>query len=371
MRTLKNNMITVLVAALLVSGISAESSQAKSVHSIKLKKKAFTLSIGDSKKIQLLDDSKKGVKRILKYKSNDVQVAKVNKKGKVTGVKAGKAKITAKLRLKNGQRKNLQCTVTVVEEEKKIDKSISTPIATYPVEPVTTVIPDETKPVAPSITEMPKFTKPAVPFTTPMPASTSGIVATIAPDEWITPTERPALSDGYTYESAFCSDIEVDMNGTKIATKVKNVNQLSPSIGIGTFSMKISSYEEWQEFLASSNNEPIMALYSEKYKDDTTTESNMEQSLDALDVYEPAFFEKNALLIGGYDFGRGYEFDVRSCVIDAQGKLTCNMNIENIVSADQMLTCDIVTYLTIIELDRENAERITEMEFIYKQWIPL
>lgn len=343
MRTIKTNIITVLVGALLVSGISTSNTQAKSSNTIKFKQKAVTLSVGESEKIHLLDNSKK-VNRILTYKSKDLQVAKVTPKGKVIGVGAGKTKIAVKLKLKNGRKKNIQCTVTVVEGKKKTDKSIIMPVVTNPVEPSETV--------------MPTTTDSTVPFATAMPASIPGIIATIAPDagESTTPTERPNLSNSFKCESVSCSDIEVDIKGTKIITHVKCFNQITPSIG--DFTIKISSYDEWLDFWASSKDEPIMA-------------SQVEQSKAVLDAYDQSFFENNVLLIGGYDFGRGYEFEVRSCSVDVQGKLSCDMMMEKVVSADQVLTCDVVTYFTIIELDKENAEKITEMEFDYKQWIPL
>ena len=68
-----------------------------------LSKKKLTIKVGKSKKLSVNDAN-----GTVKWSSNKKKVAKVNKSGKVTGVKAGKATITAKV-----DGKTLKCTVTV------------------------------------------------------------------------------------------------------------------------------------------------------------------------------------------------------------------------------------------------------------------
>ena len=58
-----------------------------------LKTKSLNVNVGESKKITI---KKKVSKRTYTFTSSKKKVAKVNKKGKVTGVKSGKANITVK-----------------------------------------------------------------------------------------------------------------------------------------------------------------------------------------------------------------------------------------------------------------------------------
>ncbi len=68
-----------------------------------LSKKKLTVKVGKSKTLKVND-----AEGTVKWSSNKKKVAKVNKNGKITGVKAGKATITAKV-----DGKTLKCKVTV------------------------------------------------------------------------------------------------------------------------------------------------------------------------------------------------------------------------------------------------------------------
>ncbi len=70
---------------------------------ITLSKKKLTVKVGKSKTLKVND-----AEGTVKWSSNKKKVAKVNKNGKITGVKAGKATITAKV-----DGKTLKCKVTV------------------------------------------------------------------------------------------------------------------------------------------------------------------------------------------------------------------------------------------------------------------
>ena len=76
---------------------------------MKLNKKKATIYVGQAVTLKV-----KGKKKKVKWKSTNKKVAKVNKKGKVTGLKAGKSTIIAKV-----GKKSLKCKVTVKKVAKK------------------------------------------------------------------------------------------------------------------------------------------------------------------------------------------------------------------------------------------------------------
>lgn len=81
----------------------------------KLNKKAVTIATGNSVSLQVKG---KGSARV-RWFSSKKKIARVSSSGKVTGVKKGKATITAKV-TKNGKSKKLKCKVTVVKGAKSI-----------------------------------------------------------------------------------------------------------------------------------------------------------------------------------------------------------------------------------------------------------
>lgn len=76
---------------------------------MKLNKKKATIYVGQALTLKV-----KGKKKKVKWKSTNKKVAKVNKKGKVTGLKAGKSTIIAKV-----GKKSLKCKITVKKVAKK------------------------------------------------------------------------------------------------------------------------------------------------------------------------------------------------------------------------------------------------------------
>lgn len=86
-----------LLATLAYTGVPAEAA------TVKLNKTKLTLYTGDSYTLKV-----KGTSSKVKWSSNKKSIATVSSKGKVTAIKAGKVKITAK-----AGTKKLRCTVTV------------------------------------------------------------------------------------------------------------------------------------------------------------------------------------------------------------------------------------------------------------------
>lgn len=85
------------------------------VKSVKLNKSKITIYVKKSFQLKATVSPKNAVNKKVTWTTSNKKVAKVNKSGKVTGVKAGKAKITAKT--KNG--KKAVCRVTVKKAKKK------------------------------------------------------------------------------------------------------------------------------------------------------------------------------------------------------------------------------------------------------------
>ncbi len=89
-------MTGAMIAGSLYVGVGTSAAKAA-----KLKSKKLNVTVGQKKTIKIKNKKKKNT---YTFKSNKKAVAKVNKKGKVTGVKKGTAKITVKEKIKTGKK---------------------------------------------------------------------------------------------------------------------------------------------------------------------------------------------------------------------------------------------------------------------------
>ena len=118
--------VALAVAMALTAGPVVKSDAKAKVKAPKLSVKNLALEQGDSEKLTV----KKGTYKIksITWKSKDKNIAKVTKKGKVTGVGAGTTKVTAKVVTKKTKKKtktyNLTCTVDVIEIEPEIEPGV-------------------------------------------------------------------------------------------------------------------------------------------------------------------------------------------------------------------------------------------------------
>ncbi len=108
-----------LIALFVIPGFSARAAS----KTPKLKSSQLTINVGSKKKIKIknLPDSLISIK----YTSSDKSVAKVSKKGYVTGKAVGSAEITVKIKYnKSGEKQTTECTekITVVEAKQSQDK---------------------------------------------------------------------------------------------------------------------------------------------------------------------------------------------------------------------------------------------------------
>jgi hypothetical protein len=97
-----------ILMMLLAIGILLTLGNIKTSAKVKLNKTKVTIHVGESYKLKV-----KGTKKKVTWKSSKKSVVTVNKKGVVTGKKAGKSTITAKV-----GKKKLKCKITVIVKAK-------------------------------------------------------------------------------------------------------------------------------------------------------------------------------------------------------------------------------------------------------------
>ena len=108
-----------MVSALCITTLSSAGSDVEAKAKASLKTKKISVKVGKKKSILIKNKTKK---HSYSFTSSNKQVAKVTSKGKVTGIKAGKATITVKEVLKKGKKKKRtlgKVKVTVTGMKKK------------------------------------------------------------------------------------------------------------------------------------------------------------------------------------------------------------------------------------------------------------
>lgn len=145
-----------MAAAMIVSSVSG-GNMASAAKKASLKTKSITVNVKESKKITIKN---KVSKRTYTFTSNKKNIAKVNKSGKVTGVKPGKAKITVKETYKKKGKKISRkigvCNVVV-------NKVNITPTpSNVPPQPTATAVPTPTPDITAEPTKVPDEVKPTV-----------------------------------------------------------------------------------------------------------------------------------------------------------------------------------------------------------------
>lgn len=98
---LLGKQLSILLSLSLVFGMGGDRAEAASARKASLAAKSFRLSVGQKKKIKI-KKKKKGAKYT--FQTSSKKIAKVNKKGVVTGKKVGKAKITVKEKYKTSKK---------------------------------------------------------------------------------------------------------------------------------------------------------------------------------------------------------------------------------------------------------------------------
>ncbi len=302
--------ITRIVAVVTSMALLASGTQVSAKKSLPLSFKRATISIkeGSSKKLTFSKKTKKKIKKIVKWKSADKKIAKVNSKGKVRGIKEGKTNISAVVKLKNGKKYTVTCKVKVVAD----------------IAPTNQVSPVPTATIVP----------------TGIPTSSAVTVNTEAPVS----AEKP--------------------NNTELP-----VNSESPKSDV-SITGKLESY-----LLEDYLDDDINAIIRSKSELDAYIQNTLadvaavtlEEIEKAFTDYNEEYFTKKALVVGVHGFGRGYEESIGKMFIPGTewNKLMITINMEYVVPSDQMVTDDIVTYLSIIEVEQTTISGVTETVYDY------
>ena len=129
----KKRISILLLAGLLLMAVLGNAVSTQAASKVKLNRKKATITVGKSVTLKV-----KNAKKKVKWSTSNKKVATVNKKGKVTGEKAGKATITAKV-----GRQKYKCKVTVKKKqnegttEKATEKSTTEETIETPTEATT------------------------------------------------------------------------------------------------------------------------------------------------------------------------------------------------------------------------------------------
>lgn len=122
----KRRAVSAALTLAMVVGCVSGGGVADAAKKASLKTKSMTLDVKKSKKIAIKN---KSAKKKYTFKSNKTSIAKVSSAGKVTGVKAGKAKITVyEADKKKAKKKTKIGTCSVVVKAKSDDKQKNTPV---------------------------------------------------------------------------------------------------------------------------------------------------------------------------------------------------------------------------------------------------
>lgn len=156
-----SKQLSILLSLALVFAMGGERAEAASARKASLAVKSFRLSVGQKKKITI-KKKKKGAKYT--FQTSSKKVAKVNKKGVVTGKKAGKAKIAVKEKYKSSKKKKtrkvgvVKVTVkarTVKADDKLPSGSQTTTGPLHAEEPTSTATPTATATATMTATPLP------------------------------------------------------------------------------------------------------------------------------------------------------------------------------------------------------------------------
>lgn len=131
LKVFKKSMCLIMAGALTIGSLYV-GGDAKAAKKATLKTKKISVDVGQSKTIKIKNKNKKNT---YTFKSSKKAVAKVSKKGKVTAIKEGTAKVTVKEKSKAGKKTKTRklgvCKVTV-KGSQDIVQITNVPVSTTP-----------------------------------------------------------------------------------------------------------------------------------------------------------------------------------------------------------------------------------------------
>ncbi len=175
--------------------------------------KNVTVKVGAKQKIKTSVKPKKATLKKLTFKSSAKKIAKVNAKGVITGVKAGKAKITVKA--VDGSKKKATVSVVVTGAAVTSSPAVAATTPAVSKKPATTTTaptkaPATTEPTKAPATDVPATTEPTKAPATDAPATTEPAQTATTPAVVVPTTEGgvakyviPALGENESYKISF------------------------------------------------------------------------------------------------------------------------------------------------------------------------
>ena len=154
----KKRLLGILIFSLVIGMMGSAGGEAEAKKKIILNKKKAVIYVGGQLRLKV-----KGTKKKVKWSSKEKKIATVSKKGVVKGKRAGKTKITAKVK-----GKKLVCRLTVKAKKKRvITTAEATPQGEKKPAPQVTQTPGGTDKPSASPAIEPVVTPTAVPTSTP------------------------------------------------------------------------------------------------------------------------------------------------------------------------------------------------------------
>lgn len=209
-RTMKKVAGIAIIAALVVTSAgynTATTQAAPKAKKIVMNQKSVKLEVGKTFKLKVKKVTPKRANKAVSYKSNKPKIAKVSKKGKITAVAEGKAKVT----VTSKKNKKAKTVVKVTVIPAGTVNTIPTPSAGNAAAPTTPVVAPTDKAV-PADTATPKPQRTTRPPSTPTPKPTPRFEE---PETTAEPVQKLSFAEGAFYnENAEGAEITWNEDGT-------------------------------------------------------------------------------------------------------------------------------------------------------------
>lgn len=225
--------------------------------------KNVTVKVGDTQKIKTSVKPKKATLRKLTFKSSAKKIAKVNAKGVITGVKAGKAKITVKAVDGSKKKATVSVVVTgaavtsspaVAATTPAVSKAPATtttaptkaPATTEPTKAPATDVPATTEPTKAPATDAPAATEPTQTATTPAVTATTPAVVVPTTEGGVAKYVIPALGENESYKVSFGGETVAvtDKTVAVFNETVKRFTSSSKDVAKAAASFKAKAYDK-------------------------------------------------------------------------------------------------------------------------------
>lgn len=326
----KKGCAVITTIAILCAGISGGAGVSAAKASPILNKKSITISVKKNYQLKVKKASLKKMKKKLVWKSSNKKVAVVNKKGKVTGKKAGTAKITVKGTLKSGKKISAICNVTVKDENVTATK---TPEITGSPAATATIIPTAAPSTVPSSSLPPQSS--AAPSIQPTPAASSSVIQSKAIKGKLVKYQMP----------------QQDAQGNDLMKKFELRQAIQEAPVITTYSQLLDVVDRL------------------KAKEDS--DDNLIGFIQTLESYGEDFFVDNNLCFGCVETPYEYEIAVKDIQMEKLSDGASNIKIELEANKDDTPDiadlCVMKYHICLVEVTKEDANEAVSSEFLLQR----